>query len=142
ARTKGSGLVVTSRARGSYEGCEFTRCEGPAVLATESAAPALTRTVVRDCVASAAVLLTGESAAELDRLEVTAAAGIGLRIRAGANPLVRRARIVAAAGHGVEVAQGGRGRLEDCVVEKAGGASLRISADSRTHVVDCSLDEA
>ncbi|MEV1046876.1 right-handed parallel beta-helix repeat-containing protein [Streptomyces sp. NPDC049916] len=142
ARTKGSGLVVTSRARGTYEGLEFTRCEGPAVLATESAAPALNRTVVRDCAASAAVLLTGESAAEIDQLEVTGAAGTGLRVRAGANPLVRGARVVSPASHGVEVVQGGRGRLENCRVEKAGGASLRVSGDSRTHVVNGSLEES
>ncbi|MFE3144364.1 right-handed parallel beta-helix repeat-containing protein [Streptomyces scopuliridis] len=141
-RTKGSGLVVTSRARGTYEDCEFTRCGGPAVLATESAAPTLTRTIVRDCSASSAVLLTGESAAEIDHLEVTAAAGTGICVRAGANPLVRRARIVSAAGHGVEVLQGGRGRLENCQVEKAGGASLRVTGDSRPHVVNCSLHKS
>ncbi|MBT3149330.1 right-handed parallel beta-helix repeat-containing protein [Streptomyces sp. CHD11] len=141
-RAKSSGLVVTGRSRGTYEDCVFTRCGGPAVLATESAAPALTRTTVRECSASAAVLLTGASAAEIDHLEVTDSTGAGLRMHAGANPLIRRARIVSAAGHGVEVLQGGRGRLENCQIEKAGGAALRVTGDSRPHLVNCSLTDS
>ncbi|MGA5444903.1 right-handed parallel beta-helix repeat-containing protein [Streptomyces griseoincarnatus] len=141
-RAKGSGLVVTGRSRGTYEDCVFTRCGGPAVLATESAAPALNRTMVRECSASAAVLLTGASAAEIDHLEVTDSTGAGLRVHAGANPLVRRARIVSAAGHGVEVLQGGHGRLENCQIEKAGGAALRVTGDSRPHLVNCSLTDS
>ncbi|MEV5810357.1 right-handed parallel beta-helix repeat-containing protein [Streptomyces parvulus] len=141
-RTKGSGLAVTGRARGTYEDCEFTRCGGPALLATESSAPAFTRTVVRDCSASSAVLFTGESAAEVDHLEITTATGTGICIRAGANPLIRRAQIVSAGGHGVEVVQGGRGRLEGCQVDKAGGASLRVADDGRPHVVNSTLKEA
>ncbi|MFJ8788763.1 right-handed parallel beta-helix repeat-containing protein [Streptomyces sp. NPDC102462] len=142
SRTKGSGLAVTGRARGTYEDCAFTDCAGPAVLATESAAPMLNRTVVRDCSAASAVLLTGESAAEFDRLEVTSAAGVGISVFSGANPLIRRARVVATGGHGVEVVKGGRGRLEDCVIEKAGGAALRVADDGRPHLGNSSLSHA
>ncbi|MFJ5835414.1 right-handed parallel beta-helix repeat-containing protein [Streptomyces shenzhenensis] len=142
SRTKGSGLAVTGRARGTYEDCEFTQCAGPAVLATESAAPMLARTVVRDCSATSAVLLTGESAAEFDRLDVTSATGIGISVHSGANPLIRRARVVSAGGHGVEVLKGGRGRLEDCVIEKAGGAALRVADDGRPHVGNSTLSDA
>ncbi|UIX31996.1 right-handed parallel beta-helix repeat-containing protein [Streptomyces sp. GQFP] len=140
-RTKGSGLAVTGRARGTYEDCEFAQCAGPAVLATESAAPMLTRTAVRDCSATTAVLLAGESAAEFDRLEVTSATGTGISIRSGANPLLRRARVMSAGGHGVEV-QGGRGRLEDCEIHQAGGAALRVADDGRPHVGNSSLTAA
>ncbi|MGW3957794.1 right-handed parallel beta-helix repeat-containing protein [Streptomyces sp. NPDC004752] len=142
SRTKGSGLAVTGRARGTYEDCEFTHCAGPAVLATESAAPMLTRTVVRDCSAVSAVLLTGESAAEFDRLEVMSATGVGICVRSGANPLLRRARVVSAGGHGVEVLKGGRGRLEDCVIEKGGGAALRVADDGRPHIGNSTLSDS
>ncbi|WP_030618845.1 right-handed parallel beta-helix repeat-containing protein [Streptomyces fulvoviolaceus] len=140
-RTKGSGLAVTGRARGTYEDCEFAHCAGPAVLATESAAPMLTRTAVRDCSATTAVLLTGESAAEFDRLEVTGATGTGISIRSGANPLLRRAQVMSAGGHGVEVLQGGRGRLEDCEIHKAGGAALRVADDGRPHIGNSTLTD-
>lgn len=142
SRTKGSGLTVTGRARGTYEDCEFTSCAGPAVLVTESAAPMLTRTVVRDATGTSAVLLTGESAAEFDRLDVTAATGTGISVRSGANPLIRRARVVSAGGHGVEVVQGGHGRLEDCAIEKAGGAALRVADEGRPYVGNSSLTGA
>ncbi|MEU9453135.1 right-handed parallel beta-helix repeat-containing protein [Streptomyces sp. NPDC048277] len=141
-RTKGSGLAVTGRARGTYEDCEFAHCEGPAVLATESAAPMLTRTAVRDCSAATAVLLTGESAAEFDRLEVTGVTGTGISIRSGANPLLRRAQVTSAGGHGVDVLQGGRGRLEDCEIHKAGGAALRVGDDGRSYIGNSTLTDA
>lgn len=142
ARTKGSGLAVTGKARGTYEDCEFSSCAGPALLAVDSAAPVLVRTVVRDCSAATAVLLTGESAAEFDRLEVLEAAGVGISIRSGANPLIRRAHVTSSKGHGVEVVQGGRGRLEDCEIDRSGGAALRVGDDGRPHVGNSALTSA
>jgi SpoVK/Ycf46/Vps4 family AAA+-type ATPase len=141
-RAKGSGLAVTGRARGTYEDCEFASCGGPAILATDNAAPVLVRAVVRDCSGSTGVLLTGESAAEFDRLEVLEAAGTGISVRSGANPLIRRARVASAGSHGVEVVNGGRGRLEDCEIDRAGGAALRIGDDGRPHLGNSALTAA
>ncbi|MFF4014695.1 right-handed parallel beta-helix repeat-containing protein [Streptomyces sp. NPDC001843] len=141
-RAGGSGLGVTGRARGTYEDCDFADCAGSGVLATDSAAPMLLRTVVRDCSGSAAVLLTGESAAEFDGLEVQSAPGVGISVRSGANPLLRRARVMSSGGHGVEVVQGGRGRLEYCEVEKAGGAALRVDTDGRPYIGNSTLTGA
>ncbi|MBO4257484.1 right-handed parallel beta-helix repeat-containing protein [Streptomyces griseorubiginosus] len=141
-RAGGSGLGVTGRARGTYEDCTFADCSGPGVLATDSAAPMLLRTVVGDCSGSAAVLLTGESAAEFDGIDVSSASGAGISVRSGANPLLRRARVVGAGGHGVEVVQGGRGRLEDCEVVRAGGAAVHVDSDGRLHVGNSTLTGA
>lgn len=109
ARTKGPGLLVSDRARGTFEDCWLDSAEDAALHVRGSSSPVLVGLTVRDSVQTG-VLLEEESVAELDRLEVLDAGGAGLRIRSGANPLVRRARIGAAKGHGVEVVKDGRGR--------------------------------
>ncbi|MET8942593.1 right-handed parallel beta-helix repeat-containing protein [Streptomyces sp. NPDC004542] len=124
ARTRSHGLLVTGRSRGTYEDCWLDTAEGPALRVNGHSTPVLTGLTVRDC-ATTSVLLEEESAAELDRLDVTDSRGAGVSIRTGANPLVRRARVNAPHGHGVEVLKNGRGRLEDCAVERAGGCGVR-----------------
>lgn len=109
ARTRGHGLLVTERSRGTFEDCWLDSSEVAALRVSGSASPALTGLTVRDA-AETGVLLEEESAAELDRLEVIDAGGVGVSIRSGANPLLRRARISAPRSHGVEVVKDGRGR--------------------------------
>ncbi|MGI5404628.1 right-handed parallel beta-helix repeat-containing protein [Streptomyces sp. CA-135486] len=139
-RTKGNGLFVTDRSRGTFEDCEFTGSTAAAIQVAGSSSPSFAHTVVRDCAdAAGAVLLAEESAAEFDRLEVVDAAGTALTIRSGANPLIRRARIVGPAGTGVDIGDDGRGRLESCTVEGAGGAGIRVADGGHTHVSDCVL---
>ncbi|MER8003316.1 right-handed parallel beta-helix repeat-containing protein [Streptomyces sp. NPDC095613] len=137
SRTKGSGLAVTERSRGTFQDCEFDTAAAPAIRVINSSAPTLTGCAVRDCAdANGAVLLEEESSAEFDDLLVTDAAGTGIRIRTGANPLLRRARITSPGGHGVEVIEDGRGRLEHCEIDRAGGAAVRIASGGNPDIRD------
>jgi SpoVK/Ycf46/Vps4 family AAA+-type ATPase len=143
SRTKGNGLAVTERSRGTFRECEFDTAGGPAIRVIGSSAPAFTDTAVRDCAdAKGAVVLEEESAAEFDRLEIADAAGTGLLIRGGGNPLVRRARITGAGGTGVEVVDDGRGRLENCEIERAGADGVRVSGGGNPHLRDTTVRDA
>ncbi|MEX1652037.1 right-handed parallel beta-helix repeat-containing protein [Streptomyces pseudovenezuelae] len=143
ARTKGSGLAVTERSRGTFRDCVFDGAGAPAIRVVGSSSPSLTGTTVRDCAdKDCAVLLEDESAAEFDSLLIADPAGAGIRIRTAANPLLRRARITSPGGHGVEVVEDGRGRLEHCEVDRAGGAGLRIASGGRPEVRDTVVRDA
>ncbi|MGW2328200.1 right-handed parallel beta-helix repeat-containing protein [Streptomyces sp. NPDC001700] len=140
SRTKGNGLAVTERSRGTFQDCEFDSATAPAIRVIGSSAPLLTGTTVRDCAdKTASVLLAEGSSAEFDRLEVADAAGVGISIRTNANPLLSRARVADARGHGLEVAEDGRGRLEVCTVENAEGAGIRISDGGAPDIRDCAV---
>ncbi|MFG2599514.1 right-handed parallel beta-helix repeat-containing protein [Streptomyces sp. NPDC048462] len=137
ARTTGSGLAVTERSRGTFQDCEFDSAAAPAIRVINSSAPTLTGCAVRDCAdTSGAVLLEEDSAAEFDDLLVADAAGAGIRILTGANPLLRRARVTSPGGHGVEVAEDGRGRLEHCEIDRAGGSAVRIASGGNPEIRD------
>lgn len=166
ARTKGNGLAVTERSRGTFDGCEFTAASDAAIRVVGSSAPLLTDTVVRGCAdKTASILLAEDSSAEFDRLEVLDATGVGVSIRTGADPLLRKARIIGTGGHGVEIAEDGRGRVQGCTIEGTGGAGVhvanggspeltetvlratgqagvRIGTDGRATVTDCEIDAA
>ncbi|MEV7028118.1 right-handed parallel beta-helix repeat-containing protein, partial [Kitasatospora sp. NPDC093558] len=62
------------------------------------------------------------------------AAGAGVVVRDGANPLLRRLSVTAAAGHGVEVLRDGRGRIEDATVVDSGRDGVRIEDGANTYV--------
>ncbi|ROQ67472.1 SpoVK/Ycf46/Vps4 family AAA+-type ATPase [Streptomyces sp. 840.1] len=137
ARTGGSGLAVTERSRGTFQDCEFDSAAAPAIRVINSSAPTLTGCAVRDCAdTSGAVLLEEDSSAEFDDLLVADAAGAGIRILTGANPLLRRARVTSPGGHGVEVAEDGRGRLEHCEIDRAGGSAVRIASGGNPEIRD------
>ncbi|MGW0608009.1 right-handed parallel beta-helix repeat-containing protein [Streptomyces sp. NPDC002640] len=140
SRTKGNGLAVTERSRGTFRECEFDTAGGPAIRVIGSSTPTLTDTTVRDCAdAKGAVVLEEDSAAEFDRLEIADAAGTAVLIRGGGNPLVRRARITAPGGCGVEVVDDGRGRLENCEIADAGAAGVRIADGGNPHLRDTTV---
>jgi SpoVK/Ycf46/Vps4 family AAA+-type ATPase len=139
ARTTGNGLFITDRARGTFEDCRLESAQSPALRVGGSASPVLIGLQVRDC-ATTALLLEEESAAELDKLEVVDAAGSGVSIRTGANPLLRRARIVSPRQHGVEVTEDGRGRLEGTLIERPGGAGVRVQDDGNVYVSDGNVE--
>ncbi|MGW6911687.1 right-handed parallel beta-helix repeat-containing protein [Streptomyces sp. NPDC054940] len=126
ARTKGNGLAVTERSRGTFQDCTFDAAASSAIRVVGSSAPLLSDTTVRDCAdATGAVWLSEDASAEFDRLEVVDAAGVAVSIRTGANPLLRKARLIAPGGHGIEVIEDGRGRMEDCTIEQPEGAGIR-----------------
>lgn len=132
ARTKSHGLLITDRSRGTYEDCWLDAAEASALRVSGHSSPVLVGLTVRDC-ATNAVLLEDESAAELDRLDVTDAQGTGISIRTGANPLVRRARINAPGGHGVEIVKDGRGGWRTAV-ERAGRCGIRAADDANVYI--------
>jgi SpoVK/Ycf46/Vps4 family AAA+-type ATPase len=137
-RTKENGLAVTERSRGTFEDCEFTESAASAIKVTGSSSPTLRTTTVRDCAdASASVLLTDDSVAEFDRLDVVDASGTAIAIRSGANPLLRHATVTAPGRAGVEITDDGRGRLENCVVERAGAAGVRLASGANASFRDC-----
>ncbi|GAA4496989.1 hypothetical protein GCM10023191_039810 [Actinoallomurus oryzae] len=143
SRTKDNGLAVTERSRGTFEECEFTGSTASAVKISGSSSPSLGGTAVRECGdASASVLLTEDSVAEFDRLEVADAAGTAIAVRSGANPLIRYATVTAPGGIGVEITDDGRGRLENCVVERATGAAARIGGGANVSFRDCAFRSA
>ncbi|MFF7649510.1 right-handed parallel beta-helix repeat-containing protein [Streptomyces sp. NPDC007983] len=140
SRTKGNGLAVTERSRGTFQDCAFDAATAPAIRVIGSSAPLLTGTTVRDCAdKTASVLLAEGCSAEFDRLEVADAAGVGISIRTNANPLLSRARVADARGHGLEVAEDGRGRLEVCTIENAEGVGIRISDGGAPDIRDCAV---
>ncbi|GAA4792708.1 right-handed parallel beta-helix repeat-containing protein [Streptomyces ziwulingensis] len=142
-RTRNSGLLVLDRSRGTLENCEFHTSTEPAIRVVEGSSPLLRDTVVSDCAdAAAAVLLTDDSTAEFERLEVRDAAGVGISVRSAANPLLRHARVTGSGGDGITVTDDGRGRLEHCEVDAAGGCALRIDDDSDPEVSDTVLRSA
>ncbi|MEW1724901.1 right-handed parallel beta-helix repeat-containing protein [Streptomyces sp. NPDC093109] len=137
-RTKGEGLVVGDRSRGTFEDCEFTSAGGPAIKVSGASSPTFLRAVVRDCAAAeAAVLLTEESTAEFDRLEVADATASAVAIRGHANPLLRHAVITGPGKHGIEVGDNGRGRMEFCTVERAASGGIRVADGGNTQIMDC-----
>ncbi|MEU5284841.1 right-handed parallel beta-helix repeat-containing protein [Streptomyces sp. NPDC020755] len=137
SRTKGSGLVVSERSRGTFQRCEFDTAAAPAIRVIDSSSPTLIGCAVRDCAdANGAVLLEEDSTAEFDELLVSDAAGVAVRIRTGADPLLRRVRITSPGGNGVEVAEDGRGRLEHCEIDRAGGSAVRIASGGNPDIRD------
>nr|WSZ98218.1 right-handed parallel beta-helix repeat-containing protein [Streptomyces sp. NBC_00857] len=143
SRTKGNGLTVTERSRGTFQDCEFDSSTAPAIRVIGSSAPLLTGTTVRDCAdKTASVLLAEASSAEFDRLEVADAAGVAISVRTNANPLLSRARVFSAGGHGLEFTEDGRGRLENCTVERVEGAGIRIADGGAPDIRDSAVREA
>ncbi|MFE4663708.1 right-handed parallel beta-helix repeat-containing protein [Streptomyces sp. NPDC056716] len=131
-RTRGPGVLVTDRARGTFEDCWLTGAEQAAFKAIGSAAPVVIGLTVRDSESGVEV---GEgSAAEFDRLEVLDVRGAGVSVRSGANPLIRRARVQRPGGDGVVVTEAARGRLEDCAVEEPGGVAVRVADDANVYL--------
>ncbi|MFE6777600.1 right-handed parallel beta-helix repeat-containing protein [Streptomyces sp. NPDC057702] len=142
-RTRGNGLAVTERSRGTFRTCSFDASAGPAIRVLGSSTPTLTDTTVRDCAdTTGAVLVEDGALAEFDRLEVTDAAGSALLVRTGARPLVRHARLLTPRGHGLEVVEDGQGQFLGCAVEGAGGAGVRIASGARPELRDTSVSGA
>ncbi|WP_327237869.1 right-handed parallel beta-helix repeat-containing protein [Streptomyces sp. NBC_01317] len=139
-RTKHSGLLVLDRSRGNLEGCAFHTSAQSAVRVVDGSSPLLRDTVVSDCAdTSGAVYLSDHSTAEFERLDVLDAAGVGIHVRASANPLLRHTRVLGAGGHGIEITDDGRGRLEHCEVESAGGSGLSVDDDADPEISDTAL---
>ncbi|KES03567.1 sporulation protein [Streptomyces toyocaensis] len=139
-RTRGHGVLVTDRGRGTFEDCWVEGAQGAALRVSGAASPTLTGLTIRDC-DQAGLLLEENSAPELDRLEVIGGSP-AVAVRAGANPLLRRARLVEPAGDGIALTEGARGRAEDCEIIRPKGAGVRVAADSTLYVAGGGVCEA
>ncbi|MBZ9640892.1 AAA family ATPase, partial [Streptomyces sp. PSKA30] len=139
SRTKGPGLLVTDRARGTFEDCWLESADVAALQVKGSAAPVLIGLSVRDSATGAE--FTDGSAAELDRLDMQDVGGVGVCVRGGANPLIRRARLRSIGGLGVAVADAGRGRLEDCHLERIGGAAVHVAEGGNLYIGGGRIEE-
>ncbi|MFD4349566.1 right-handed parallel beta-helix repeat-containing protein [Streptomyces coelicoflavus] len=139
-RTRGHGVLVTDRGRGTFEDCWVEDAQSAALRVSGAASPTLTGLTVRDC-DQAGLLLEENSAPELDRLEVIGGSP-AVAVRAGANPLLRRARLVEPAGDGIAVTQGARGRAEDCEIIRPKGAGVRVAADAALYLAGGGVSEA
>ncbi|MFJ4961833.1 right-handed parallel beta-helix repeat-containing protein [Streptomyces sp. NPDC088729] len=132
SRSRGHGLFVTDRARGTFEDCWVDSAQGAALRVAGASSPALTGLTVRDC-EGIGLLLEEDSAAELDRLDVTGSSP-AVSVQSGANPLLRRARLVEPAGDGILATKEARGRVEDCEIVRPKGAGVRVGAGSTLYL--------
>ncbi|MYY19592.1 MULTISPECIES: right-handed parallel beta-helix repeat-containing protein [unclassified Streptomyces] len=132
SRTRGGGVLVTDRARGTFEDCWVDTAQGAALKVNGASSPALTGLTVRDCEATG-LLLDEDSAAELDRLEVIGCSP-AVAVRGGANPLLRRARLVEPAGDGFTAAKDARGRVEDCEIVRPRDTGVRVASGSTLYL--------
>ncbi|MFD9358103.1 right-handed parallel beta-helix repeat-containing protein [Streptomyces sp. NPDC060031] len=139
-RTRGHGLLVVDRARGTIEDSSFHTAESAAIRVAGPSAPTLTQVRVHHST-GVGVLLEEESTAEFDGLEVEEAGGAAVSIRSGAAPLLRRTLTTGGAGPAVEVVAGGRGRLEDSRIDRPGGAALRVADQGTLSVAGTVLRE-
>ncbi|MFE1263282.1 right-handed parallel beta-helix repeat-containing protein [Streptomyces albogriseolus] len=139
SRTRGHGVLVTDRARGTFEDCWVDGAQGAALRVAGAASPALTGLTVRDCEGTG-LLLEEDSAAELDRPEVIGGSP-AVAVRAGANPLLRRARLVEPSGDGVAAVKDARGRIEDCEVVRPKGAGVRVASGSTLYLAGGGVSE-
>ncbi|MER7078186.1 AAA+-type ATPase, SpoVK/Ycf46/Vps4 family [Saccharopolyspora kobensis] len=128
-RTKANGLLITDKAKGSYEELRIFGTRKAAIEVGELAGPIFRDTSVRDCAADG-VVLTEESVAEFERLEVHDVEGTGITVRAGANPMLRRITVQDVRGDGIAVFGGGHGRLEDVEIGEVTRTGLRIGEDA------------
>ncbi|MEV5384460.1 right-handed parallel beta-helix repeat-containing protein [Streptomyces sp. NPDC052721] len=140
ARTKGSGVLITDRARGTFEDCWLESADVAALQVNGAATPVLVGLSIRDSAAGAE--FTEGAAAELDRLELLDIRGTAISVRGAANPLIRRTRLRGAGGSGVVVVDSGRGRLEDCHVERTADAAVHVADGGDLYIGGGSIEES
>ncbi|MEV5542565.1 right-handed parallel beta-helix repeat-containing protein [Saccharopolyspora shandongensis] len=132
-RSKAHGLLITDKAKGSYEQLRVFGTKQAAIHVGELAGPVFRETTVHDS-AKEGVVLTDESVAEFDRLEVRDVEGTGISVGAGANPMLRRVTVQEVRGDGISVFGGGHGRLEESEIGDVAKVGLRIGEDADPYV--------
>ncbi|MFC9915057.1 right-handed parallel beta-helix repeat-containing protein [Streptomyces sp. NPDC127197] len=139
SRTKGPGLLITERSRGTLEDCWLESADVAALQVNGAATPVLIGLSVRDSASGAE--FGGQAAPELDRLELADIRGTAVSVRGGANPLVRRARLLGSGGRGVDVADSGRGRLENCHLERTGESAVYVAGGGDLYIGGSRIEE-
>jgi SpoVK/Ycf46/Vps4 family AAA+-type ATPase len=136
---RGNGVCVNGHGRGTIESCDISMTDRPGIALEEDSATRITGTTVHD--SAAGVFVSSGSRVVIEDSAVTGAAGNGITLADGTDPLVRRVRIDRAGEHGVHVAGRARGVFQDCVITGSGLAGVWVggSADptlTRTTVRD------
>jgi parallel beta-helix repeat protein len=117
--------VAARDARGSLDGCELTRIDGPAVAVLGASSTRLTSVTIHDT-GGAGILISGAARPLLEDCELRDIGSHGLALSEGADPVVRRCSITRAGGEGITLASRSGGSFTDGMVTDTGGAGVLV----------------
>ncbi|WP_063762436.1 right-handed parallel beta-helix repeat-containing protein [Streptomyces sp. NRRL F-5123] len=117
------------------EGCEIT---GGPLRVTGTASP-----VVRDCrvhhTGEVGLHLGGDSAAVVERTEITDIDSAGVFVDHGAAPVLRQVTVAGTGGHGLRFTGSSRAVAEGCEVSRTGVAAVAVDATALPRLTDCRI---
>ncbi|WP_406397262.1 right-handed parallel beta-helix repeat-containing protein [Streptomyces uncialis] len=87
-------------------------------------------------------LLVEDSAPELSDLRIVTRSAVGIEVRGGARPTVRRCTVDNPAGIGIAVLDGGGGVFEECEVVAAGQSGIAVRDGGRPRLERCRVHHA
>jgi SpoVK/Ycf46/Vps4 family AAA+-type ATPase len=120
------GTGVTARdARGSLDGCELTRIDGPAVAVLGRSSTRLVSTSIHDT-SGIGILVSGAARPVLEDCELRDIGSHGMALTEGADPVVRRCSITRAGGEGITLANSSGGSFTDGMVTDTGGCGVLV----------------
>jgi SpoVK/Ycf46/Vps4 family AAA+-type ATPase/type 1 fimbria pilin len=120
------GTGVTSRdARGSLDGCELTRIDGPAVAVLGRSSTRLLSTSIHDT-NGVGILMSGAARPVLEDCELRDVGSHGMTLAEGADPVVRRCSITRAGGEGITLDSRSGGSFTDGMVTDTGGSGVLV----------------
>lgn len=91
---------------------------------------------------AAPALLVEDSAPELSDLRIVTRSAVGIEVRGGARPTVRRCTVDNPAGIGIAVLDGGGGVFEECEVVAAGQSGIAVRDGGRPRLERCRVHHA
>jgi ATPase family associated with various cellular activities (AAA)/Right handed beta helix region/AAA lid domain/Periplasmic copper-binding protein (NosD) len=120
------------------DGPGTVRIAPPSGVALTVRAAATVHDLLIECqdVSSAAVLVE-EAAPELSGLRISTRSAVGLEVREGARPTVRRCTVDNPAGLGVSVLDGAGGLFEECEVVAAGQSGIAVRGGASPRLERC-----
>ncbi|MEU3526726.1 right-handed parallel beta-helix repeat-containing protein [Streptomyces sp. NPDC038707] len=92
--------------------------------------------------AAAPALLVEEGTPELTDVRIVTRSAVGIEVRGGARPTVRRCTVDNPAGVGIAVLDAGGGVFEDCEVVAAGQAGVAVRGGARPRLERCRVHHA
>ncbi|MDR7277286.1 right-handed parallel beta-helix repeat-containing protein [Catenuloplanes atrovinosus] len=101
-----NGFRFTGEASGNFADCKVIETAGAAVSVTGRCAPELVRITAQRC-------------------------GAGVRLEAGADPLLHRLQISSSREHAIEIGNGARGRFETVTIDGGGAAGIVVTGGAR-----------
>jgi hypothetical protein len=120
------------------DGCEIT---GGPLRVTGTASP-----VVRDCrvhhTGEVGLHLGGDSAAVVERTEITDIASAGVFVDHGAAPVLRQVTVAGTGGHGLRFTGSSRAVAEGCEVSRTGVAAVAVDGTALPRLTDCRISDS